>query len=47
MLKKGTLHFYDFDRISKTYPLQSLKKLKAFKVGTWYKKRGIPVLLKK
>jgi hypothetical protein len=26
MLEKGTLHFHDFVHISKTYPLQSLKK---------------------
>jgi hypothetical protein len=30
MFKNGTLHFHDFDRISKTYPLQSLKMKKMF-----------------
>jgi hypothetical protein len=43
MLEKGTLHFHDFVGISKTYPLQSLKK-KVFKDGSGYKIRGIPVL---
>ena len=43
MLEKGTLHFHDFVRISKTYPLQSLKIKKVFKDGSGYKIRGIPV----
>jgi hypothetical protein len=43
MLEKGTFHFHDFVRISKTYPLQSLKIKKAFKDGSGYKIRGIPV----
>ena len=47
MLEKGTLHFHDFVGISKTYPLQSLKKLKVFKDGSGYKIRGIPVVRKK
>jgi hypothetical protein len=42
MLEKGTLHFHDFDHISKTYPLQSLIIKKCFKDGSGYKKRGIP-----
>jgi hypothetical protein len=41
MLEKGTLHFHDFVRISKTYPLQSLKIKKVFKDGSGYKIRGI------
>ena len=40
---KGTLHFHDFIHISKTYPLQSLKK-KVFKDGSGYKILGIPVI---
>ncbi len=44
MLEKGTLHFHDFVRISKTYPLQSLKIKKAFKDGSGYKIGGIPVV---
>ncbi len=45
MLEKGTLHFHDFVRVrvSKTYPLQSLKIKKAFKDCSGYKIRGIPV----
>jgi WD40 repeat protein len=46
MFEKGTFHFHDFDHISKTYPLPSLKKLKVFKDGSGYKKRDIPVSLK-
>ena len=33
ILEKGTLHFHDFVHISKTYPLQSLKKKEVFKDG--------------
>jgi hypothetical protein len=40
MLKKSTLHFHDFDRMSKTYPLRSFKIKKG---GSGYKKRGVPV----
>ncbi len=43
MLEKGTLHFHDFDHISKTYPLQSFKKKEVFKDGSGYEIRGIPV----
>jgi len=46
MLEKGTLHFHDFVRISKTCPLQSLKVKKVFKDGSGYKIRRIPVFLK-
>ena len=46
MLEKGNLYFHDFDRTSKTYPLQSLKIKKGFKDGSGYKKRDIPVPLK-
>ena len=37
---------HDFVRISKTYPLQSLKIKKTFKDGSGYKIRGIPVFFK-
>ena len=47
MLEKGTLQFHDFVRISKTYPLQSLKKKEVFKDGSGYKIRGIPVAIYK
>jgi hypothetical protein len=43
MLEKGTIHFHDFGRNSKTYPLQIQKIKKGFKDGSGYKKRGIPV----
>jgi hypothetical protein len=43
MLEKGTLHFHDFDGISKAYPLKSLKIKKGFKDGSGYKKWVIPV----
>ena len=46
MLEKGTLHFHDFDRISKTYPQQSLKIKKGFKDVSGQYIRGIPVSLK-
>ncbi len=42
ILEKVTLHFHVSDRISKAYPLQSLKIKKGFKDGSGCKKRGIP-----
>ncbi len=39
MLEKGTLHFNDFVGISKTYPLQSLKK-RSFQRWQWVQNMG-------